>query len=294
MLLKGNPKFCTKHIHSLWKAKIPDLKTLEECIPESLLVAFDIEGFAHDINEVGFAIIHNKSQVPFLPLDGNLGTFYSKNEVQAHTIEIREKGARKSYKRKKFGTSVTVGAADVGATLVQMLSGLDPKGTRKLILVGFDMNTEFEWISKKCPELSSLFTAWVDIQEIVEERSPCEFRASLVDVVNSLNFTGTGGMKGKSPHRAANDTVRFLAILSGLISLDSFVICKIPKVALLTHLPRPNSRYPFTARVTAADEEKLPLEFNTPGSLSKVFAKYDPKAVAMNSGGFCKLGGVRV
>jgi len=110
-------------------------------------------------------------------------------------------------------------------------------------------------------------------------------------------FDRQAGSKGPRMHRASNDATRCLAVLSGLVSLDSFTIPKTPpRVLVLAELPRPSSKHPFTARITTTDGSILPSEFKTPRSLSTLFAEYEPKAVALNSRGLrsSKSNGVRV
>ena len=280
---RATPGFRINHIRALWDSRISSLEGLKKSIHGSVFVAFDIEGFVDDINEIGFAVLDSKAETPRLPSDGNLATFYSENEVHAHTIEILEKGRRRNYVRETFGYRIpAVPFDEVEPTLVGNLSVLKPEGVGDLILVGFAMNTEWDWISRKCPSLASIFTAWVDLQDIVGAQSSSKLPISLTDAVKPLNFTGIGGNK-RHHSRAATDAVWFLALLCRLKSSETFIVKKEQRTLPLSHLPRPSSKHPFTARVTTADGDKLPSEFNSPRSLSKLFAKYQPVAVGLNN-----------
>jgi hypothetical protein len=218
MILKGSgdPQFKTKHITSLWKSKIPDLKTLKELIPRSFLVALDIESSVQGVSEIGLAFfrVHGE-QGPQFPGDGTLRTFYSENEVQAHTIQVRNKIAKKTSREAiKYGDTVVVDADQVASTVMQILSLLDHNGS--IILVGFDTYTEFKWISQECPPVSSIFTSWVDLQDIAFERSSV-LRPGLLDTMNAMHIVDRReGTKARKLHRASNDAVRCLAVLSGL------------------------------------------------------------------------------
>ena len=299
MILKGSgqPRFRTIHIGTLWKSKIPDLKTLKERILSSLLVALDIESSVQGVSEIGLAFLRVHEQEPQLCGDSALQTFHSQNKVQTYTIQVLDRVPKKKTSREaiKYGTVVLVDVEEVGPTITQILSAFNHNGY--LILVGFNLYTEFRWISQDCPSLSEFFAAWVDIQEIASERSGV-LRPGLIDTMDAMHMLDRQvGSKGPRMHRASNDATRCLAVLSGLVSLDSFTIPKTPPgVLLLAELPRPSSNHPFTARITTTDGSVLPSEFKTPRSLSTLFAEYEPKAVALNSRGFrsSKSNGVRV
>jgi hypothetical protein len=164
--------------------------------------------------------------------------------------------------------------------------------TDKLILVGFDLYSEFNWMSQKFPSLSSYFAAWIDVQEIASERAGRseDIRLSLSDTLRALNIKDWH----KKRHTASHDAVRCLAALFGLAFSDIFTISARPiEVKFLSKLSS-SYTHPFTARITTRNGSKLPSEFPTARSLSKYFIKYDLKAVALNRGGFLKSDGVRV
>src|SRR5215469_10904824 len=112
MILKGSgqPRFRTKHISALWKSKIPDLKTLKERIPSSLLVALDIESSVQGVSEIGLAFLGVHEQEPQPCGDGTLQTFHSQNKVQTYTIQVRDRVPKKKTSREaiKYGTMVLV------------------------------------------------------------------------------------------------------------------------------------------------------------------------------------------
>ncbi|KAF2434076.1 hypothetical protein EJ08DRAFT_646933 [Tothia fuscella] len=93
-------------------------------------------------------------------------------------------------------------------------------------------------------------------------------------------------------HSPANDAVRCLAVLSGLVSVASFPLrietFTLPSgVTLLYRLPQlrdcgPHTKYPFSARVTTVDGGVLPSGYKTPYSLAQLFARYELVAVGLN------------
>jgi hypothetical protein len=65
------------------------------------------------------------------------------------------------------------------------------------------------------------------------------------------------------------------------------------KILAFQRLPQPSSIHPFAVRITTMDGSLLPSEFKAPRSLSQLFEKYEPKAVAFNQSGFLRNNGVR-
>ena len=119
-------------------------------------------------------------------------------------------------------------------------------------------------------------------------------KPSLTDAIKAMKLTGMGGTRDKAYHRATNDAVRCLALLSGLVSPDCVVIDKVQQTVLFSSIPPRTIRQPFTARITTVNGDSLPSEVHSPRSLSKLFAKYEPKAVAINSHCIAKSQGLKV
>ncbi|KAI9691175.1 MAG: hypothetical protein M1822_008795 [Bathelium mastoideum] len=285
-----NPNFDVKKMGLLWKSEISDLRALKSIIPGSTLVSLDIESSTQGVSEIGLAFLHVNGQVPhFYPGDGTK-SFYAQNKIQAHTVQVRDRLPKSKMKvARHFGDVLLVNAEEVALTLRRMLSDR----TDKLILVGFDFYNEFKWISQECSFLSTIFTAWVDVQEIAFKQSDRsgDLRFSLSDTIRALEIKDWYGDR----HRASHDAVRCLAALSGIIKLDRFTVpSRVAEVKLHSKLPPPNHSHPFTARVTTTEGCKLPPEFQTSRMLSKHFEEYDLEAVALNRPGFLKANGVGV
>ena len=294
MLLVKEPPFANR-LGSLWHTvtHIPDLETLKQCILDSTLVAFDIEGRSTRIQELGLASLAvTAEKSPCLPSDGELRSFYQQNAVQAHTIKIRGRESKNRAESIKFGDCVTVKKYEASATLTQILSTIAASSTGRLILVGFDMYMEFDWISRECPSILSRFEYWVDAQEIAEER--CRSHPSLLNTLAAMNITDRPpGAPAPSNHRASNDAVRTLAVLSGLSSLDIFKCGKASVTKLFSSPPEHWQDFRFKALITTSDNDVLPVHIRIPHDLSAHFAAYNPKAVLIDRHTFDRSNGVR-
>lgn len=276
-----------KHISRFWRSKVTDLDSLKELLPGSILVALDIEGVEplnQGPNEIGLA---------FLRVDGQgcilcpgTSRFHDENQVQAHTIQIQDRiPTFNLHKREplKYGGAVVVDAKQLGPTIDKILSKYAQESPN-LILLGFAMSAEVKWIAQQCPSISLYFAAWADLQEFAAERGGGR-KLGLIHTLKAI------GMRDWRPnrHRAANDAVRCLAVLSGLISTDPSTFAIPQRQNQFQHfsrLPKDSSsnNHPFAVRITTADGSKLPCEVSTPQHLSELFTEYEIKAVGLNAG----------
>jgi hypothetical protein len=83
-----------------------------------------------------------------------------------------------------FGDIISVEAEEVNAMLIQKLSTLG----HRLILTGYSMYNEFQYISESCPEISALFDTWVDVQDLISERSGGS-DSGILDVMYAIQIT---------------------------------------------------------------------------------------------------------
>ena len=292
MLLSKEPPF-VKRLGSIWQSMthIPDLQTLKIHMADSAtFVAFDLEGHVARVSEAGLASlrISAASGLQCLATD-ELRSFYEQNEVQAYTISVWEERKKKTREAIKYGQQKTVKRNEIGTALHDALSAVAQKWNTSsieqcstLILVGYDMYTEFDWISKTCPSFLTRFKYWVDVQEIVEEC--CGARPSLCKMLSAMNIPDRNS-RNSHGHRASNDAVRMLAVLSTLVSTDHSAFEYLPTTGpkLCSTFPRNWRNFPFKARITTKDGSTLPSYIQTPRALATHFALYYPTAVLINS-----------
>lgn len=284
-----NTPVWTKHIRPLWDSKIPDLTTLKARVPNSVLVVLDIESFSTDtggrkrkpsgdISEIGLAIlpVNDGRYPPFYPC---LREFYDENGVEAHTIQIHKRNTRrKGNENRRFGDVVQASAENVNSILSTMLSRYDGN----IILLGFDLHAELKWIAQHCAAISSLFTTWVDLQDLIWQESASNSdqvptRPGLQATMKGLQLPHYRDWRRcQNRHYASNDALRCLLVLSSLLSpiAPGFAPPTSSKdpFSRFAKLPKPSRKFPFAARMRAMDGRRLPRQ--TPQSLQKAFARF--------------------
>jgi len=254
-----------------------------------MLIALDIEGIDRvnqGPNEIGLAFLRfDAGGGKVCMLCPGTSRFYDENKIQAHTIQIRDRMPTFNLRKReplKYGSAVIVDTKQLGSTIDKILSKYAQESPN-LILLGFSMSAEVKWIAQQCPSLSLHFAAWADVQGFAAERAG----GRTLGLIHTLKAMGIRDWR-PIRHRAANDAVRCLAALSGLISTDpsTFTVpqrqtgfqyfSKLPKGSRLDN-------HPFAVRITTADGSKLPYEISTPEHLSKLFVEYEIKAVGLNA-----------
>jgi len=278
-----------KHISQFWRSKITDLDSLKELLPGSMLIALDIEGIEplnQGPNEIGLAFLRfDADSRKACMLCPGTSRFHDENKIQAHTIQIRDRMPTFNLRKReplKYGSAVIVDAKQLGSTIDKILSKYTQESSN-LILLGFSMSAEVKWIAQQCPSLSLHFAAWADLQEFAAERGG----GRKLGLIHTLKAMGIRDWR-PNRHRAANDAVRCLTALSGLISTDpsTFTVPqRHTELQYFSRLPKGSSlnNHPFAVRITTADGSKLPYEISTPHHLSKLFVEYEIKAVGLNA-----------
>jgi len=301
------------HLDGFWNPNIKDVNTLKELLQNSLLVAFDLEfssnnddSAALDIIEAGLAFVQPDTNhcLPSIPQSINLETLFEQHQIKAYLIrpiEIPEKKGRREPL--KFGTKLLVDSCKLNSTIMELLStsvathSLSPK---HVILVGWSLAAELEWLFHDCPQFLSYLTAWVDLQDLVVSKD----RPSLLRTLQAIGVADRDpDSKKNRSHRASNDAVRCLAVLFRLLTTESIYIphtvARISRIPPSPKGPPPGilrtalPKHPFGVYISAADSGPLPTICQTPNSLQQQFSSYNLKAVALNrkeilASGSCK------
>lgn len=264
----AKPPFKTAHMEPLWISQITDLNEMQDRMSNHILVAFDMEASLQRIHEIGLAISIDPPQFCI-----GRCRFFDENKIQAFTVEVHERNTR-GYEFKRHGETISVeNELQAGPMIGKLLKDFQTLG--KLILVGYDLQMEFKWISEHYPSLASCFSAWVDVQELVTTQ--CEgVRIGLTDAIQGLGIIDN--RHNSKQHSAANDAVRNLAVLAGLLSGTQLITThsSLPPVKAFRHW----TEYSFSVRLATTDGGPLP-QF-TARDLSELFAGYDLQAVGLN------------
>jgi hypothetical protein len=273
---------------------------LKNHLPNSILVAIDIEGSGSErgVCEVGLAILPVNGQAP--RFHNNLTNFCHQNQIRVETFEAQQRGEKrrngtyKMYQKKnqrKYGVTTFIDSdEEIGPKLEEILSQYVSDG-KEIILLAFGMATELAWIAQACPSLASYFTAWLDVQNLANQRCNLSRPISLMDAFDALRLSGH--VRAQNGHHwAANDALAYLGILSKLISTDQFFTlpqrgpkkeqCDFHEHFRQRVRDRPY-KDPFTACVETIDGSLLPFGYRTTPKLNRMFRPYKLKAFGISN-----------
>jgi hypothetical protein len=171
--------FPVEDIKSLWESKSEDLAILKDRLPGSTLVALDLEGGkqywdgqlrgTEEISQIGIAVLPGSQNLPnFIP-DLEDEEFHVQPHVEALTLQLWSHTSTKAHRPKKSrkpnGAVRTVYPEDV----VQALRQFPARFEGNRILVGYSMLMEFKWIARTCPLISTCFSGWIDVQDLITQ-----------------------------------------------------------------------------------------------------------------------------
>lgn len=206
---------------------LKDITSVRALPDECVFVTFDVEGFTHSVHEIGMAVVRVATGKPLRPLrDADLNTFRNDNGIQAYTVNILENPRAQNRGPAKNSKQSFTSIGRVQYHLQQIFCRHRPKGC-PLVLVGYDLYNDFDWMAHYCPMLLSYFTYWLDVQELVQ--ADCGARPKLDRVMASLAGRDPQRVRHKS-HRAAMDGVNMLAVLSVLMDGQKLTYVEQPYV----------------------------------------------------------------
>jgi len=276
MVYKWEARFKHSCISTLWESEIRDLAKLREHLPQSVLVGLNIKSFRDGghllATEVGLAVLRVTDQWPEFCHGRDSGfclrDYYHHNKVEVLTIRLRPRQINKRLAswhpdgepEKRFGEAVNADsdekASDIAAAMLSKYEG-------SKILVGWSMRTDFEWILENCSSLAEIFSAWVDLQELVMHRRIQEGLGLKTPGMNNTLREMQVTYPGPKHHQTcpANDALRTLNVLSGLVHNVSMIQLppSAPKVRALHRIPPLRTSRPFAAWVETEYRRRLPL-----------------------------------
>lgn len=220
MKIKENDpkKIRMTNLGHLWARQIKDLETLQRRMPGSILIGFDMTPAPNEVREFGLAVLEVNDANPHYS-EGRT-RFYEENNVKAYTWEVKPRLPNYEYKR--HGVTIKVKSEEEAEQAMQKLcdelsniwEARDSSEFRRLILVGWNLYTEFHWMSRKYDNLFRHVSDWIDVQDLVATQTGGE-EMELAKALNALGIIDNRNNPNR--HSSANDAVRSLAVLAALL-----------------------------------------------------------------------------
>ncbi|KAI8626655.1 hypothetical protein F5Y19DRAFT_217281 [Xylariaceae sp. FL1651] len=213
---------------------IPTLAAIERIAATSAFVAFDTESVPHcyKTTDVGLAFLpelshtcssgDNKPTLDNFVKDHRVKAISFKINGRFHNINKRLKAMsphQRPMEHLRFGKEEFVDIEDLDVALSTQIERFRRAVPEKeLILVGLSLQSDFERLCLEFPGIARLFSGWIDLSTLMKAESPNPPKTDtgLGTALKTFNYpySDTGF---NSRHQAANDAVRTLAALNGLM-----------------------------------------------------------------------------
>ncbi|KAL2675572.1 hypothetical protein Neosp_011759 [[Neocosmospora] mangrovei] len=300
----------------LFSNRITRLQDLYHALKDSAFLAIDTEHVAitsqkdRMLHQVGLAYF--PAPVPDLPTSPdaglpNLQDFYTVRQLKGLTLNIKmdqdtqdniiraggHKGmpVRRSH---RFGQELQVNLEDLEAAILDFIQSCDK--TANLVMIGFGMAAEWEYLSTCFPQVMRFFSAWADLRDIAKDIAPAGEVAGLISLLKIFRYNwhdlqpGRGDLGGGVADNAGDDAVATCALAGALLLPENQQKLRLRQecgriagtFAKKKGFRVPNSKeHPFTATIRAGSP--LPRSLNTPMKLARRFFSYSPQSTGLRS-----------
>lgn len=300
----------------LFNNRITKLQGLQNALQGLAFLAIDTEHVTitsdkdHILHQVGLAYFPAPApDSPTLPNAErpNLQDFYATKQLKGLTLNIkidqdtqdslvRAGGHRGMPVRRahRFGQERQVDLEGLEAAILDFIQSCDKK--ESLVMVGYGMAAEWEYLSTQFPQAMRFFSAWADLRDISKDIAPVGNVAGLTSLLKIFRYhwqdlkPGREDLGGGVADNAEDDAVATCALAGALLLLENQQKLRLRQecgriagiFAKKKGFQRPSTKQsPFIATIRARGP--LPRSLNTPMKLARRFFNYSPQSTGLIS-----------
>ncbi|KAI8685055.1 hypothetical protein NCS57_00173500 [Fusarium keratoplasticum] len=180
------------------------------------------------------------------------------------------------------------------AAILDFIQSCDKKAN--LVMIGFGMAAEWEYLPTYFPQAMRFFSAWADLRDITKEIAPAGNAAGLTSLLKIFGYhwqdlkPGRGDLGGGFADNAGDDAVATCALAGALLLLENQQKLRLRQecgqiAGIFTKkkgFQVPNSKeHPFTA--TIRTQGPLQRSLNSAMELARRFFNYSPQSIGLMS-----------
>lgn len=243
-----------------------------------------------------------------------LAKFVSDNQVQTLLLDVEPSkeeldrllasGRRpRSRRSHRFGANQQIHPRNLQSCIIDFITTHHTDPRKKLVLMGFSLGPDWEFLIKGIPEALSLFSAWVDVRDIAENIAPvgqipnlkslftiCGYHWKNLRPCNPRLYGSEDG------HNAVNDVVATCAVASALLMPQvqqnllfrqqcAYIAGVFKNKPKPTQRPSCYTRRPeeiFTIKIRVHGLPQVPRALNSEMKVARLFFSYSPKSVGID------------
>ncbi|KAL6358928.1 hypothetical protein LRP88_09123 [Fusarium phalaenopsidis] len=194
----------------------------------------------------------------------------------------------------RFGQERQVDLEGLEAAILDFIQSCDKKAN--LVMIGFGMAAEWEYLSTYFPQAMRFFSAWADLRDIAKDIAPVGNVAALTSLLKIFRYhwqdlkPGRGDLGGGVADNAGDDAVATCALAGALLLPENQQKLRLRQecgriAGIFTKkkgFQVPNSKeHLFTA--TIRTQGPLPRSLNSAMKLARRFFNYSPQSIGLMS-----------
>ncbi|KAI1458843.1 hypothetical protein F4805DRAFT_456237 [Annulohypoxylon moriforme] len=285
----------------LFNSRITTIKGLKCALQDSAIVAIDTEHVAitsekgRVLHQVGLAYCRTLSGST-LPSTNQpcLQEFYAKNQIQASTFNINIDENMPTRRSHRFGQEQRIDLEELGGAIVDFIESFHNDNKADLLLIGFEMEAEWTYLSRYFPDAIPFFSAWVDLRDIAKDITSIGVIPGLVPLLQIFGYRWKDIRPGKNPHggvadNAGDDAIATCALADALLFSENQEKLKFRQecgqIARIFTKKKgyqvPDARDPFIATVRTRTQGPLPLTIDSGMKLARQFFEFSPQSAGI-------------
>ncbi|KAI2603867.1 uncharacterized protein GGS25DRAFT_525141 [Hypoxylon fragiforme] len=236
---------CSSRLLSTLPPYLPSLKSIGKLPQGCAFVAVQNKSSSRDarVADIGLALLPRLENQTWLNSDipPSLSRFVMDNRIPADSLPINGRlrdeeleaesfqyphlwtflcKRHASLELSRFGSEREINIEGAELAIQQIMKRFrELVPNQKLVLVTFGPQKDFERMNQEFPYLPCYFDYWTDVSALLRpgDKSPANNEKRIAEALRKLHYPVIDA-EPRSRHRAANDAVRTLAVLDGLIN----------------------------------------------------------------------------
>lgn len=271
---------------------------------DTAFIALDTEHFAVSrqsdrlLDQVGLAFMKPLVERPSAQLAcTRLQEFHTLSQAHVLTLNIDMKKRRDNIiqirggiparRPSRFGQEQQIQAEDLEAAIITFIQGCP--SSKALVLMGFGMAAEWEYLFQDFPRVIPYLSAWVDLRDVGSDVAPLSVLPTLTGILKVFGYSWKSlkpgrqdGMRTGVADNASDDAMATLALAQALLEPENQqklrfrqACSQIARFDKKGHRTPNLMRSPFTATVESRDK-MLPQSVNSGIKLAREFFDFAP------------------
>ncbi|KAI0438067.1 hypothetical protein F4803DRAFT_565578 [Xylaria telfairii] len=285
----------------LFNNRITTMEGLQRTLKDHAFIALDTEHVPIEspknriLHQVGLAYLPTMAPYVDAPGQPRLDNFINRSQSQSLALNInisdqtredlvRYRGGIPNRRPSRFGHERQVNLDDLESAVIGFIQSY--KST-KLVLIGFEMPAEWNYLLRNFPKAIPYFSFWMDLRDIAKDiTGAIGVIPGRVSVLKTLGYSWKdikGSSKHGAAHNAANDAISVLTMTSSFLNPENQEKLRFrQKCSQIARHTYNENRITFGAAIQS-QEGLLPNTIDSSMKLARFFFDFMPTSTGLKS-----------